>query len=34
MIAREKLATARIPGGDELTLYRHDKDHMIAALTS
>jgi spermidine synthase len=29
MIAREHLGTARIPGGDELKLYRHDRDFMI-----
>ncbi|MFM5931092.1 MAG: spermidine synthase [Novosphingobium sp.] len=29
MIAREHLGTARIPGGDELNLYRHDRDYMI-----
>ncbi len=29
MIAREHLGTARIPGGDELNLYRHDRDFMI-----
>jgi len=29
MIQREKLATAQVPGGEELTLYRHDRDHMI-----
>jgi len=29
MIQREKLATAQVPGGAELTLYRHDRDHMI-----
>ncbi len=29
MIARELLATARVPGGEELQLYRHDRDFMI-----
>lgn len=29
MIARELLGTARVPGGEELRLYRHDRDFMI-----
>jgi spermidine synthase len=29
MIARQCLATAKIPGGDELRLYSHDRDFMI-----
>jgi len=29
MIPREHIATARIPGGDELILYRHGRDHII-----
>ena len=29
MIAREKLGTALVPGGEALTLYRHDRDFMI-----
>lgn len=29
MIQREKLATAQVPGGEQMTLYRHDRDHMI-----
>lgn len=29
MIARELLGTAQVPGGEELRLYRHDKDFMI-----
>ena len=29
MIARELLATAQVPGGEELRLYRHDRDFMI-----
>ena len=29
MIARELLATAQVPGGEELRLYRHDSDFMI-----
>lgn len=29
MIARELLDTAQVPGGDELKLYRHDRDFMI-----
>ena len=29
MIQRELIGTARIPGGEELTLYRHDRDFMI-----
>ena len=29
MIARELLGTAQVPGGEELTLYRHDQDFMI-----
>ncbi len=29
MIARELLATAKVPGGEELRLYRHDRDFMI-----
>ncbi len=29
MIQREHLATAQVPGGEELKLYRHDRDHMI-----
>ena len=30
MIARELLGTARVPGGEELRLFRHDRDFMIA----
>ncbi|MEQ1618559.1 MAG: spermidine synthase [Terricaulis sp.] len=30
MIPRELIATAQIPGGDELRLYAHDRDFMIA----
>ncbi len=29
MIPRERLASARIPGGGEMILYRRGKDHMI-----
>ena len=29
LIARELLGTAQIPGGEELRLYRHDRDFMI-----
>jgi len=29
MIQRELLDTAQVPGGEELKLYRHDRDHMI-----
>ena len=29
MIARELIDTARVPGGEELRLYRHDRDFMI-----
>jgi spermidine synthase len=29
MIQRELLGTARVPGGTELKLYRHDRDFMI-----
>ena len=29
MIARELLATAQVPGGEELRLYQHDRDFMI-----
>ena len=29
MIQREHLDTAQVPGGEELKLYRHDRDHMI-----
>ena len=29
MIARELLGTAQVPGGEELKLYRHDRDFMI-----
>ena len=29
MIPRELIATARVPGGEELRLYRHGGDHMI-----
>ncbi len=29
MIKRELLGTARVPGGEELRLYRHDRDFMI-----
>ncbi len=29
MIARELLGTAQVPGGEELRLYRHDRDYMI-----
>lgn len=29
MIAREKLGVAQVPGGEALTLYRHDRDFMI-----
>ncbi len=29
MIARELIATAQVPGGEELRLYRHDRDFMI-----
>ncbi|MFA7588394.1 MAG: spermidine synthase [Novosphingobium sp.] len=29
MITRELIDTAQIPGGDELKLYRHDRDFMI-----
>jgi spermidine synthase len=29
VIARELLGTAQIPGGEELKLYRHDRDFMI-----
>jgi spermidine synthase len=29
MIARELLGTAQVPGGEALTLYRHDRDFMI-----
>lgn len=29
MIQRELLDTAQVPGGEELRLYRHDRDHMI-----
>lgn len=29
MIARELLGTARVPDGEELRLYRHDRDFMI-----
>ena len=29
MIPRETLATARIPGGETLTLVRHGADHVV-----
>lgn len=29
MIARELLGTAHVPGGEDLKLYRHDRDFMI-----
>ena len=29
MIARELLGSAQVPGGEELRLYRHDRDYMI-----
>jgi spermidine synthase len=29
LIQRELLGTAKAPGGEELRLYRHDRDHMI-----
>ncbi len=29
LIARELLGTAQVPGGEELKLYRHDRDFMI-----
>ncbi|HET9628130.1 MAG TPA: spermidine synthase [Novosphingobium sp.] len=29
MIARELLGTARVPGGEELRLFKHDRDFMI-----
>ena len=29
MIARELLGTAQVPGGEELKLFRHDRDFMI-----
>lgn len=29
MIARELIDTAQVPGGEELRLYRHDRDFMI-----
>ena len=29
MIARELIGTARVPGGTELRLFRHDRDFMI-----
>lgn len=29
MIAREELGRAEVPGGEELVLYRHDRDFMI-----
>ncbi|MFN3510349.1 MAG: spermidine synthase, partial [Tsuneonella troitsensis] len=29
MIPRETIATARIPGGDTLTLVRHGGDHVV-----
>jgi spermidine synthase len=29
VIRRELLATAQVPGGEVLELYRHDRDHMI-----
>ncbi|OCC22403.1 spermidine synthase [Croceicoccus estronivorus] len=29
MIARELIGTAQVPGGEELALYRHDRDFMI-----
>jgi spermidine synthase len=29
LIARELLGTAQLPGGEELRLYRHDRDFMI-----
>lgn len=29
MIARELIGTAQVPGGEELRLYRHDRDYMI-----
>lgn len=29
MIARELLGSAQVPGGEELRLYRHDRDFMI-----
>lgn len=29
MIARELLGTAQVPGGEELRLFRHDRDFMI-----
>lgn len=29
MIARELIDTAQVPGGEELKLYRHDRDFMI-----
>ncbi|MBD3772924.1 MAG: spermidine synthase, partial [Rhodobacteraceae bacterium] len=29
MIRREHLGTARVPGGEVLELYRHDRDFMI-----
>jgi len=29
VIARELLGTAQVPGGEELRLYRHDRDFMI-----
>ena len=29
MIARELIGTAQVPGGEELRLYRHDRDFMI-----
>ncbi|BBC74188.1 spermidine synthase [Altererythrobacter sp. B11] len=29
MIARELIGTAQVPGGEELRLFRHDRDYMI-----
>ena len=29
LIARELIGRAQVPGGDELKLYRHDRDFMI-----
>ena len=29
MIQRERLGSAQVPGGEELVLYRHDRDFMI-----
>ena len=29
MIPRELIGTAQVPGGEELRLYRHDRDFMI-----